>query len=124
MESRRAYQKMASDPGREAPDFLLPIPAAQHASQQRSVAASLQGGHQLRLNLEDSVGSVTQKSRPLEVQKEASVELVGAEEYENEVVQQHKGKSHKPVLSSEESALKAVLAELHLRSSSVSPVSF
>lgn len=121
-EPRRSYHKMVSDPGRETPDFPLPAPSPlQHTTIQHLNAASPQPHQQLQPvlgNIAVGLGDSNGKSK---LHAEPSIQLVGVEEFENVIVHKRRGDGHSPALSSEESALKAVLAELHLRSASVSP---
>ena len=125
LEAHRPYHKMASDPGREPPEFpLQDITAVQHAAVQHLSAVSPQPLHQLQLNLDDSAdrqGQAGTGGSALHTQP--SMELTGGEEFEVGVNTGFNRNGHSQALSSEESALKAVLAELHLRSSSVSPIS-
>ena len=120
-EPRRSYHKMVSDPGRETPDFPLPGPSPlQHTAIQHPNAASPQAERQLQPDLGSAVG-LGDGVGESKLHAEPSIQLVGVEEYENVIVHKRRGDGHSPALSSEESALKAVLAELHLRSASVSP---
>lgn len=114
---------MASDPGRAPPDFpLQDITAVQHAAGQGMSAASSQRLQQLQLDLDDSADKLGQADTGRSgLHAQPSIELVGGEEYESGGNKGPKCSGHSRALFSEESALKAVLAELHLRSCSVSP---
>lgn len=113
---------MASDPGRDAPDFP-PATSSQHCNTAtlQTTAAYQQAAQQFQPCTADRQADVKAPHC------EPAVELVGGEEYayEDELTRDCSVslKVISPTaLSSEQSALKAVLAELHSRSASGSPL--
>ena len=121
-ETHRSYLKMMSDPGRDASDFF-PSESDQHHDKSATEASSAYQ-HAVQQHQQHTTSAHQHSdTAALPVHQESSIEVLGVEEYEDALAQPRSVKHvSSPALSSEQSALKAVLAELQSRSASASPV--